>query len=194
MRISLLVLLFLSFTSSAAVDKWFSYAANEVNVDEALLYTIAFKESSFIPRKAKNSSATGLFQFKERTFRWLLYKYGNEYEGLAMDADINDLFTQTMLTAIYIKRNERSLEEFLGRSPTVGELYMTHLLGLNGTKRLLKANLKHPASSILSYAYRNNKNWFITSSGEHRTVSQFRDNLNYHISTIYKRYTYNTQI
>ena len=194
MRISLLVLLFLSFTSSAAVDKWFDYAAKEVDVDEVLLYTIAFKESSFIPRKSKNSSATGLFQFKERTFRWLLYKYGNEFEGLAMDADINDLFTQTMLTAIYIKRNERSLEDFLGRKPTVGEMYMTHLLGLSGTKRLLKANLKHPASSVLSYAYSGNKKWFVTSKGNHRTVSQFRDNLNYHISSIYKRYAVNTQI
>ena len=194
MKYLIALLMLISVNVSASVDKWFDYAAKEVGVDKTLLYTFAFKESSFRPRKSNNSSATGLFQFKEQTYRWLLYKYGNDYEGLAMDADINDLFTQTMLSAIYIRRNQASLKDYLKREPTMGETYMTHLLGLSGTKRLLGAKLDLPASTILTYAYSGNKKWFVTSSGKHRTVSQFRDNLNYHIKQIYGNFANNHSV
>lgn len=101
-------------------------AATRYGVDPQALATIARIESGLDPTaRNPNSSASGLFQFVNRT--------GQQY-GLQ---DPFDPVQSSDAAARLTRDNAAQLRRTLGREPTPGELYLAHQQGATGAARLL---------------------------------------------------------
>ncbi len=129
-------------------------AARETSMDPVLLMAIADKESSFVTEvQAQTSSATGLFQFIEKTWFGVVRDFGPAHglvaEAQAVTGDLpaaeririlnlrRDAYLSAIFAAEMLKRDSESLARVLGRKLTGGEVYLIHFLGPDGAKRLL---------------------------------------------------------
>lgn len=161
-------------------------AAENVDVDALSLLTTAHIESRFQP-KAQNrrSSAGGMFQFTDRTWRATLRKHGKAY-GFGPNTSKHNPRANALMAAHLAKDNADQLRKVLGRSPTPGEVYMAHLLGVGGAIKILKAKPNRMASSLLPSSARGNKKFFYTANGKGhpRTVRQFRNYVNWYFTSV----------
>ena len=87
-----------------------------------------------------NSSAKGLFQFTDATWKGMGGKQGEQFDP-EKNAELGALFT---------RQNAEGLKKSLGRDPTYGEVYAAHHFGLKGAKDLMNANPKTPIEMALS--------------------------------------------
>jgi len=87
--------------------------------------------------RAKTSSASGLYQFTDGTWKDMVSKYGS-MTGIGLK-DKNDPEAQNLMAQVFTSENAKALRPTLGREPTEGELYIAHFLGANGAKKLIKA-------------------------------------------------------
>lgn len=157
----------------------FLSAAEAVEVDAAVLAAFAYKESKFSrSAQSKKSSAGGLFQFTDRTWRGMLKKHGRKH-GLTLKASKYDPVANTLMAAELLAYNRNYLHGILKREPTIGELYLAHLLGEGGVKTFLLSKGNRKAANVMPIAARNNKPIFYTDKGKVRTVKQVRDYLNW---------------
>jgi hypothetical protein len=133
------------FTSSMASANWHRVADDIVrasldsntNVEE--LAAFAAIESSFRPTvKNDQSTATGLFQFTNRTWRVTVQRYGHQY-GIARTANRRAAYDNAVMGAEYLKENRRTLRNYLGREPTLTEVYMAHLLSPRRAAEIARA-------------------------------------------------------
>jgi hypothetical protein len=129
--------------------------------DFGYLLKVAHGESRFQANaKAKNSSASGVFQFTEQTWLQMVKTHGAKY-GLAREAGAiktapggrQEVPDQAMRQAILARRNDpklatqmaaelandnrKFLEKRLGRSVTNGEVYAAHAFGPGGALRMI---------------------------------------------------------
>ncbi len=166
-------------------------ASQKVGVSFAYLMTKASTESSFNPNaQARTSSASGLYQFIERTWLDMVDKHGAEYglgdyaNAITRKADgtptvansavrkqILDLRKDPRISALmaaeYAGENKQYLESRLNREVTDTDLYLAHFLGAGGATRFLKALEANPsarAASVLPDAAAANKGVFYASS------------------------------
>lgn len=105
-------------------------AAARYGIDPTTLLTIAYLETggTYDPSaKNKSSSASGLFQFTNRT--------GKEY-GLS-GGDRLDAGKSADAAARLLLANQEYLRQALGRDPTTGELYLAHQQGAYGASQIL---------------------------------------------------------
>ena len=110
-------------------------------LDPEIAVRIAQVESSMDPSaKAKTSSAQGLFQVVDSTWK----QFGGK-PGLKADPDENIRVGLNILES-----NTKSLKNALGREPSATELYAAHFLGAQGAKTLLTAAPDTPVSQLLS--------------------------------------------
>lgn len=157
----------------------FLSAAEAVEVDAAVLAAFAYKESKFSrSAQSQKSSAGGLFQFTDRTWRSMLKRHGDKH-GLSLRASKYDPVANTLMAAELLAFNENYLRGILKREPTIGELYLAHLLGEGAVKTLLLSKGTRKAANVLPRAARNNKPIFYTDKGKARTINQVRDYLNW---------------
>ncbi len=136
------------------------------------LLSTAQRESALDPSaRARNSSATGLFQFIEQT--WLgLVKSEGPTAGLADYAKAvstradgthavedpavrrailelrNDPQVASVMAGAFTQKNREVLTSELGREPSAGDLYAAHFLGARGALDLIKAAAKSPTRPI----------------------------------------------
>jgi hypothetical protein len=176
----------------ASIDK----ASRKTGVDFAYLVNQAKAESSFNPTaKARTSSASGLYQFIERTWLDMVNRHGDKY-GLDKYADAidsklrvgdratrneilalrNDPELASYMAAEFAAENKAFLERTVGGNIGATELYFAHFLGASGASGFLK-ELKHNpntiAADIMPAAARANRNVFYDSkTGEPRTLGQ----------------------
>lgn len=140
----------------AGVQSAIRRAADATGVDFSLLVETARRESAFNPNaRAGTSSATGLFQFIESTWFDMVRRHGAEH-GLGQQAaalqqganaetrrEILALRTDPELSARMAgelaRENATALEQRLGRTPSAGELYAAHVMGVGGAGRLIEA-------------------------------------------------------
>lgn len=87
--------------------------------------------------KNPNSSASGLYQFTNKTFANMVQRYGQQ-TGITF-ADKNNPQAQATMARLYALDNIDALKPILGRMPTKGELYMAHILGAGGAAKLINA-------------------------------------------------------
>lgn len=136
-------------------------AARVTSMDPVLLMAIADKESSFATEvQAQTSSATGLFQFIEKTWLGVVRDFGSTY-GLEREAQLvagdlssaersrilalrSDAYLSAVLAAEMLKRDGNRLARVLGRPLTGGETYLVHFLGPDGAQRLLTRAVAAP--------------------------------------------------
>ncbi len=166
-------------------------AANKTEMDPALLMAIADKESSFsTTAKAHTSSASGLFQFVEKTWFKALKNFGHRYgreeeaKAIAGGEDLppsvtphkraqilnlrNDPYLSAALAAEMLKKDGAKIAEKIGRQLTAGETYLIHFLGPEDTERFMTAMKTSPqmsAAALLPRPARANKPIFYEQQG-----------------------------
>ena len=173
-------------------------AAQAVETDPVLLMAVADKESSFITAvQAKTSSATGLYQFIERTWLGVIRDFGPKY-GYGQDAalivpDANDRpsvqdqaerarildmrrdpYLSALMAGEMLKRDAARIALKIGRELTLGEVYLAHFLGADDAENFLSQVVDKPtaaAANLLPGPARANRSIFFagtTGRGRHR--------------------------
>lgn len=168
--------------------QWALYdAAMATGVSHGYLWRTASRESSFNPyAAARTSSAAGLFQFIESTWLEAVSRYGGrhglggEAAAIAFDRSgrpfVADPRRRTEILALrynpqlatrlageMTREHARVLTSSLGRSPTEGELYAAHFLGIDGAVRLIRTAYTQPwrsAADLFPAAARANRRIF----------------------------------
>ncbi len=166
----------------------FAEVSVKTGVAASELAAVAAIESSFRPWvKAKTSSATGLFQFTDRTWRVTLESYGAKY-GLDKTADRRDPLANALMGAEYIKENRRVLKKKMGRYASLADVYMAHLIAPRRVAALEDIN---PNASMV-YLYPNlakyNYNIFYKKDGSARTVKEFKRYIGGKVWRAYNKY------
>lgn len=158
----------------AAMKDVILQAAQMTGVDPATLATFANIESSFDPNaKAPTSSAEGLFQFIDKTWKAKVRKYGAQY-GITMQTPRTDPRASAIMGALYIKENAQILQRATGHAPTMAELYMAHFLGPTGAARMLTAPEDTTVDKVVSAsALRANRSLMFGRGGRPLTVAAF---------------------
>lgn len=145
------------------------------SMQDGLMQAFAKAESGNNP-SAKNpiSSASGLMQFTDDTWKQMVKRYGDQ-TGIGLQ-DKNDPKAQQTMAMLYAKDNLNRMEPFLKRNPTKGELYQAHMLGADGALRLINAANNQPdkqAFMLFPKAVTNgNKNIFFDKDDKPRTVAE----------------------
>ncbi|MDB5510569.1 MAG: hypothetical protein JWR08_52 [Enterovirga sp.] len=187
-------------------------AAREVQMDPVLLMAIADKESSFATEvQAQTSSATGLFQFIEKTWLGVVREFGAAH-GLEKEAKLvqaslpapertrilelrRDAYLSALLAAEMLKRDSLRIQKRIGRPLTGGEIYLVHFLGPDGAERLLERAAQAPtaaAAELLPRPAEANKTIFYSTSADGAakklSVTEVRDKFETMISLRVERY------
>ncbi|MGJ0454428.1 MAG: transglycosylase SLT domain-containing protein [Methylocystis sp.] len=174
-------------------------AAQTTEMDPALLMAIADKESNFSSTaKARTSSASGLFQFVEKTwlkamktFGWR-HGHGETAAAIASDdsarvsgqkrAQIlglrNDPYLSAVLAAEMLKKDSARIAEKIGRPLTRGETYLIHFLGPDDAERFMRTMDEAPhtsAASLLPRPARANKPIFYEQQGRRLKVRSVQE-------------------
>lgn len=145
-----------------------------------LLNKIAQIESGGNPNaKSPNSSASGMFQFTNSTWKDAVNKYGDKL-GITLQ-DKNNPQAQAAVTQQMLQDNGQDLTNYLGRQPNDTELYLTHFLGLDGAKTLLASNPNQFAASLFPKQAKANRAVFF-KKGRPVTVAELYSNFNKKIS------------
>jgi hypothetical protein len=174
-------------------------AAQTTEMDPALLMAIADKESNFSSTaKARTSSASGLFQFVEKT--WLKavktfgWRHGHSETAAAIASDDaprvngqkraqilnlrNDPYLSAVLAAEMLKKDSARIAEKIGRPLTAGETYLIHFLGPDDAERFMKTVEEAPhtsAAALLPKPARANKPIFYEQQGRRLKVRSVRE-------------------
>lgn len=119
--------------------------------------------------KNPDSSASGLYQFTNGTWRDMVRKYGAA-AGITEDMKSNPQAQEYMVQKL-TEENRSSLRSVLGREPTDGELYLAHFAGAGGAKKMLK-NPEKKAAILLPNAAKSNKSLFYDRSGRELTARE----------------------
>ena len=148
----------------AAIER----ASQATGVDFSFLLGTAKRESGYNPSAhAKTSSAAGLFQFVDQTWLATLKKHGAKY-GYARYAELIsqgsdgrysvqggearqavmdlklDPHAAALMAGELATDHASYLRGRMGRDPTSGELYAAHVLGPQGSARLIEAVQRSP--------------------------------------------------
>ena len=143
-------------------------AAKAVGVDEKLMGVMGAIESGFnYTAKAPGGSASGIFQFIDKTWKTMLSKYGSKYD-IPKDTPQTEPRANALMGAEYLKENMNSLKSVVNsRDVNYTDAYMAHFLGPGGAKKFITAMDKDPgqnASALFSSEASNNKSIFYVGS------------------------------
>jgi len=151
-------------------------AASISGVDAGLLHKIASVESGMNPNAGNpNSTAQGLFQITNATWRSLVKRYGKEH-GITYK-DRKNPQANAIMAALLARDNKASLTKRLGHAPTDGELYIAHFLGDYAASKLIKNKTsKNAAAALFPEAAKANRNVFY-ASGKPLTAAELYQKL-----------------
>jgi hypothetical protein len=143
-------------TAPADVKASITSAAQTHGVDEGYLAAIAQKESSFNPTaRAKTSSATGLFQFTDKTWDDVVAKHKKELglqgaDQATIRAARNNPAINSQAAALLTKDNQRILERRVGNGykATPSDLYLAHFMGVDAAGKVIAASNTNPNTSV----------------------------------------------
>ena len=123
------------------IKQLISSKAEKYKLPADLVQRIAYSESGGRPDAANPlSSAKGLFQFTNATWRGMGGKEGEQLDP-EKNAELGTLFT---------RQNAEGLKKAFGRDPTYGEVYAANHFGLQGAKELLSLDPKTPMEKAVS--------------------------------------------
>ena len=190
-----------TLTASREVVAAIEGAAIATGADFDFLLRTAALESSFDTElEAKTSTATGLYQFIERTWLLMMRAYG-ERVGLdtlatavtfgekgecdVADAQLrdeilalrNDVELAAFMAAILARQNASDMARALGRAPESAELYIGHVMGATGGAKLIKladSKPKQRADKAFRRAARANRSIFYDGR-KPRSLDEVRD-------------------
>jgi hypothetical protein len=145
-------------------------AAQVTGADPAYMMALADKESSLLPvRKARTSSAEGLFQYLETTWFEVLRRFGSKHGFVAAAEAIQivrgrttvanqkdrawilglrrDPYLSALMTGEMINTHRQTLAGKVVRDPSFTELYIAHFMGVRGATRLVELLGRTPKQS-----------------------------------------------
>lgn len=174
---------------SVQVQAAIGRAAQATGTDFDYLLAQARLESGLDPTaRARTSSAAGLYQFVDATWRETLSRHGEEHglgwaaEALgdpARRADIMALRFDPAAAAAMAGElaadNRAALTAATGREPGPTELYLAHFLGAEGATRFLQAEQADPsapAAALLPKAAAANRGIFYHPGGAARSLGE----------------------
>lgn len=131
----------ISGVNDISMQEAFAKAAKMSGVPEELLWTFAKIESSLNPMAQNpNSSAKGLFQFLNATWKEMVEGTGSQY-GLTMkNANRFNPLHSALMGAEYMKKNMNVAQAFGSEGIDLGTgLYLAHFFGPGGATKALKA-------------------------------------------------------
>jgi len=196
--------LFSSLDKPGDVNSALQNASRRTGIGFDYLQTTAKRESNLDPNaRAGTSSASGLFQFVEKTWLAVLKEAGprHGYGDLAdkiqpsqkggyrvADAGARqeilalrqDPKAAALMAGEFTASNADSLRTSLGRPATEGELYAAHFLGARGAVelvRLTETAPDTPAAQRFPAAAAANRNIFYKSGGVPRTAAEVYEKL-----------------
>ena len=161
-------------------------ASQRAGIDATLMQVMAAKESSFNPKaKAPTSSATGLYQFLDGTWRGgvndegqkytgVIQQYGKKYGLDLSNASRLDPEHSTLMAAEYLKANIKQIKG-VKPNPNITDAYLTHFLGPGGAKKLLSANPDDPASKHFGNDVISANGKIFIGNGRVRTIREVYD-------------------
>ena len=120
--------------------------ARKFGIDPFLFKAVAAQESGLNPAiKPKNgaSSATGLFQFTNATWKAMIAKYGKQYGYTVENTQPTDALANAIMAAHYFKEHEQAVKGVVS-NPSGVHLYLAHFLGDGGAKAFLKRMIANP--------------------------------------------------
>src|ERR1700722_1553448 len=190
-------------TSGSGVIGAIRQAAQATGTSFQYLLATAQVESGLNPQAgASTSSARGLFQFIEQTWLATMKQsgaslgYGQYADAITKTASgkyevtdptmrsailklRNDPTANAAMAGAFTKENATLLSQKLGRSPSEGELYIAHFLGVGGAAKLISAAGNNPTASAASYfphaAHANSSIFYDHTTGAARSLAQVRD-------------------
>jgi hypothetical protein len=188
-------------------------ATSGTSTDFRSLLASSLSESRHDPlARNKRSSATGAYQFTERTWLDLVRRHGAELgmgdaaakitvkDGAPTVANATQRATilalrgnsdlAGSLAARYFDENRAALGKSLGRKPSENEVRMAYLLGASGAGHLLKAAQDHPGvgvDKIVPGAVRANPTLFRNPGGAVKTAGEAVASLDRHFTAALQR-------
>lgn len=151
-------------------------AAQAAGVDPSLMQSFAAVESGMNPNaKAGTSSASGLFQFTDKTWRSVVSKYGSKY-GIDPNTSPTDAKANSLMAAEYMKENVKAISKNRP-NPSAGDVYAAHFLGASGANKLFGSDPNALAADVLPKSAKSNRPMFFKSDGSPRTVAELQDHL-----------------
>lgn len=119
-------------------------AATTVGIRPDWAVAIAKTEAKDLSPDSKNprSSASGLFQFTDETWKESVGKWGKKHSVL--DDDVFDANSNSVMGAEFTKSNMEKLSKLLGREPTLSEVYLAHFSGFTGASKVLSKIKDNP--------------------------------------------------
>ncbi len=158
----------------SVVEAAIQRASSATGVDFSFLLGTARRESAFNPgAHAKTSSAAGLFQFLDQTWLSTLKQHGAKYgyaryagliqqgsdgrfrvDGAEARRTVMDLrldpHAASLMAGELASDHASYLRGRMGRDPTSGELYAAHVLGPQGSAKLIEAVRANPSVTAAS--------------------------------------------
>jgi hypothetical protein len=112
-----------------------SFAARRLSANQDYLFAVASAVSGLSNTTSEGSSAVGPFRFMPETWDELVNIHGDEND-ITTD-DIKDLGAQAVFAAILSVDAQNKLNDNLGRTPTISQLYLAHLFGIEAAASIL---------------------------------------------------------
>lgn len=131
-------------------------------------------------RNGSGSSATGVLQYTNRTWKQDRKRYHKEL-GLPANVDVKNPRANLLIGATSLVKTKEFLIEkshLTMDTVRVGDLYMSHFLGENGAVRVLNAKSGTPMNQLYTIS-KGNRPLFYKPNGQVRTAREFRQHMDY---------------
>jgi hypothetical protein len=126
--------------------------SKKAGMNPNIMLTMAAKESGMRSNATNpKSSATGLYQFTDSTWREVIKNYGNKYGLTASSANRLNPEHSTLMAAEYLKQNLAPIKKVKG-GINATDAYLTHFLGPGGARKFLSSNPSTPSNVVLGDA------------------------------------------
>jgi len=185
-------------TGAETIKQIIVEASKIVGVDPGIMLAMGWQESKFDPNarpwytdkktgeRKTSSSALGLFQFLDGTWKDMVKKYSKDYPELKMGRE--DPIASALAGALYIKENSKILRK--NKIAITGtSIYASHFLGAGGASKLFSAPLNSLAVSVFPKEAESNPNVFKNKDGSSKTIQQVIDFLYAKVGSKAESYT-----
>jgi len=133
-------------TEPTPSEKAIKGAQVPADMQKYLQATALVESGGVASAKASTSSAGGLFQFIDSTWKETVKEMGKNYTL----QDKYDPQKSAEVMAYFTQKQQKRLEQGIGRKASSGDLYLAHFLGVGGAIKFLKAMIENPKQSAAS--------------------------------------------
>lgn len=176
-------------TDRGGIIKVIEDAARKQGVDPSQATAFAAVESSLNPNaKASSSSATGLFQFTNATWKEQMGKHARKH-GLDPNTPATDPTANALMGTEYFKSNKKALSS-VKSDVNLTDVYLAHSFGASGAKKFLSAHPSEIAAKVLPDAAKSNPSIFY-AGGRALTIAEVYAKIDAKLANTAKQYGIN---